>query len=322
MKHSSQLKRLSAVMVLIAMTVAGLLWFYQSKKPAPGNAQTPAKAPVLDHAYVIPPSSAPTTEPAPIRADISAALDSATPAVRRMDLILALPSDLSEAEYKALLHEVITPPAPGTAEAWHSSYVHEICNLLQRIPACYDPFANTLATVAASRDFSEVYRDYAFQHLRILWQRSLDPQAPGVAQPRNLAIEAAFRKLLTDSPETSAQAILGLHELRHDDATPAVSDEEINRLATDILAAPAQSAPAHLPTRMTAIRIMAERKLPAAGETLRTIASSSQEHMLVRISAIGALGHTAAPADLDFLRTLSPDHPMIAEALQHALKPL
>ena len=270
---------------------------------------------------MLPPAPASATAE-PIRLEIQSAIDPKTPSLQRTELIQTLPETLSEAEYRILLREVITPPSPGTPEAWHSSHIHEICKLLQRIPDCHDLLADTLATVAASRGFSEVYRDYAFQHLRVLWRNSLDPSVPGVAQPRNLAIEATFRKLLTDRPETAAQAILGLHELRHEDATPAVPDEEINRLATDILAAHTQSAPAHLPCRMTAIRIMAERKLPAAGETLRTIASSSQEHMLVRISAIGALGHTAAPADLDFLRALAPDHPMIAEALKHALKSL
>lgn len=286
----------------------------------PPSTKTETPTPILDTSLVLPPPDAAAT--APIRPKIQSAINPKTPPARRTELVQSLPDDLTEAEWRVLIREVLTLPAADTPEAWHSSHVHEICKILQRIPASRDLFADALATVAASRDFTEVYRDYAFQHLRTLWRSSLDPLAPGVAQPRNLAIEGTFRKLLADRPETSAQAILGLHELRHEDATPAVPDEEINRLVTEILTSADHTAPAYLPTRMTAIRIIAERNLPHTGETLRTIASSPQEHMLVRISAIGALGHTAAPEDTDFLRTLSPDHPLIAEALQHALKQL
>jgi hypothetical protein len=234
--------------------------------------------------------------------------------------VLSLPGDLTEAEYLALLKEVITLPEKVFAEAWHSSYVHEICKILQGIPACHDLFAQTLATVAANRDFSEVYRDYAFQHLRVLWQRSLDPLAPGVAQPRNLAIQKTFRMLLTDRPEMTAQALLGLHEFRHDAGSPAISDQEIHHLVNQALASTDRVANSHLPARMTAIRIIAERSLPQASETLKAMASSPQEHNLVRASAIGAIGHAADPEDAAFLKSLAPDNFLIAEALQNALK--
>lgn len=306
---------------MLALSAAWLLAPFDSgNSDSSPSTKSETPATVLNTALVLP---APVTvAEEPIRPEIQSAINPETPPLLRTELITSLPDDLTEAEWRVLIREVLTLPAPRSAEAWHSSHVHEICNILQRIPASHDLFADALATVAASRDFTEVYRDYAFQHLRILWKRSLDPSAPGVAQPRNRAIEKTFRKLLADRPETSAKAILGLHEFRHDDGTPAVADQEINRLVTEILTSEDHTAPAYLPTRMTAIRIIAERNLPQAGETLRTIASSPQEHMLVRISAIGALGHIAAPADADFLRSLSPDHPLIADALQHALKTL
>lgn len=320
MKLSLRTKRLLAITLLTAVTAAGILWFHDSKNPPGGHAQTPDKAPVLDRAYAIPPPVAPTQVADPIRADIRAALAATTPAIRRMELILALPSDLSEVEYTALLHEVITPPTPGTAEAWHSSFVHEICKLLHRIPAGYDAYANALATVASSREFSEVYRDYAFQHLRILWQNSLDPQTPGVLQPRNIVIEQTFRALISERPETAAQSILSLHGLRYDDNTPAVPDREISTLVNQILTSSDQSQPAQIPSRMTAIRIIAERNLPDSSDALKAIASSPQEHILVRTSAIGAIGHAAAPENEAFLKSLPADNPLIAEALAHALK--
>jgi hypothetical protein len=282
----------------------------------------PEKKPLntLNTELVLPPPPAAVAAADPIRAEIRSAIDPTSPPHQRTELIQALPENLTETEYRALLHEIITLPAPGTAEAWHSSYVHEICKVLQRIPASHDLFASALATVAANRSFTVVYRDYAYQHLRILWQRSLDPLAPGISQPRNLAIEKTFRTLLTERPETAAQAILSLHELRYGDSTPAIPDQEINHLVDRIIASTEKSNASHIPARMTSVRIIAERNLPDNSETLRSIASSPQEHTLVRISAIGAIGHAAIPTDAAFLKSLVPDNPILAEALQYALK--
>lgn len=307
---------------VIALSTAWLLHTFNSGKPDPDTARSEPSTATLDMALELPPPPLAEAEAVadPIRPEIRSVLDPGTPPALRTELVESLPLDLTEAEYRALLHEVLTPPAPGTPEAWHSSHIHEICNILQRIPASHDLLANALATVAANRAFTEVYRDYAFQHLRILWRRSLDPLAPGVSQPRNLAIEHTFRTLLADRPETSAQAILGLHELRHDDSTPAVPDREISQLVDQTLGSTDPAETSRIPARMTAIRIIAERKLPDSADTLKAIASSPEEHILVRTSAIGALGHLAEPADADFLLSLTPDNPLLAQALQHALK--
>lgn len=326
MKPSLKDKRFVPLMVvgaLIAVSAAWLLFTHVSSDPhATNTAKTIPSAAPLDLALEIPqpPPAVPEDETDPIRPEIRSVLDPTIPPALRTELVQALPADLTEAEYRALIHEILRPPTPGTPEAWHSSHIHEICKILQGIPASHDLLASALATVAANRAFTEVYRDYAFQHLRTLWHRSLDPLAPGISQPRNLAIEQAFRKLLADRPETSAQAILGLHELRHDNATPAVPDQEIRQLVDQTLASTDPVESSAIPARMTAIRIIAERNLSDSGDTLRAIASSPQEHLLVRTSAIGALGHLAAPADAEFLKSLSPDNPMLADALKHALK--
>jgi hypothetical protein len=314
--HRTALIGFGAVLALLAAWLLAPFDFGNSDSPPSTKTESPAT--VLDTALVLPAPE--TVAEEPIRPEIQSAIDPKTPPARRTELITSLPLDLTEAEWRVLIREVLTLPAPGTAEAWHSSHVHEICKILQRIPASHDLFADALATVAAHRGFTDVYRDYAFQHLRTLWRNSLDPLAPGAAQPRNIAIEKTFRKLLAERPETSAKAILGLHEFRHDDGTPAVPDTEIGALVRQLLDTTASEETTHIPARMTAVRVIAERNLPGSSDLLKSIAGSPQEHTLVRTSAIGALGHLAAPEDKTFLASLSSENPLIAEALRHALK--
>jgi hypothetical protein len=316
-KYPFAVAGVSAVLILSA---TWLIRSFDTKSPQlPITANQQLSGGPLNFQFVLPaPAVAEKTNS--LRQEIITALDQKTPPAQRTELVVALPSDLTEAEYLALLKEVITPPEKVFSEAWHSSYVHEICKVLQGIPSCHDHFAQTLATVAANRTFPEVYRDYACQHLRVLWQSSLDPSALGVAQPRNQAIQETFRLLLTERPEMSAQALLGLHELRHNVGSPAISDQEINALANAVLSSTDRATSSHLPSRMTAVRIMSERNLPQARETLKSLASSPQEHNLVRASAIGAIGHAAVPEDEVFLKSLAPDNFLIAEAIQNALK--
>ena len=315
--------RRAALILTVVVLGSCVLWFLRSwfrGEPRPAVAVTePASVPLDRDLRLPPPPAAVPDQQAPIRADIRSALDPATPAALRMELIRALPDDLTEVELQALVREVLTPPAPNVSEAWHSSFIHELCTSLQRLPSSHDLLAHALATVAANRAFPVVHRDYAFQHLRILWRNSLDPLAPGLEQPRTLAIEQTFRQLLTDRPETAAQCILGLHELRHENGLPAVPDQKINQLVVEVLSSADPAGTTSLPARMTAIRIMAERKLPDAGDILKSIARDPQEHALVRTSAIGAIGHAARPGDSEFLKSLDSDNPLIADALRHAL---
>jgi hypothetical protein len=206
-------------------------------------------------------------------------------------------------------------PAAEQGSAWHSTYIHELCNLLQDVGATHDDFASALATVSANRDLPIVYRDYAFQHLRILWRSSRDASTQA-GRTRMEAIENTFLDLLTRRPETAAQSLLGLHEIRESAGTPVVPDGEIARLAHGILDSP--PAAESIPVRMTAVRVLAERRIPENSGRLRAIAASDAEHGLVRASAVAALGFIGDPADLEFLKSLPSDDPLVAGALRHA----
>jgi hypothetical protein len=281
------------------------------------HSSPPIKTP--RHASILPEARAFADPTGALRPALHEALDPATAHIRRHDLIRALPSDLSEAEALTLIGQLNAPPPP-TEIAWHSTYIHLICNVLQRIPAFYDPFASALAELAADRRFPEVHRDYAFQHLRILWHRSRDQSTqPDHPDERHNLIEGTFRNLLLENPETTAQSLLGLHEIRHPDGTYAIQDEEITSLVQKSLNNSAAIPHQQIPARMTAVRILAERRIPGSSPILRDIAANTSEHNLVRASAIAAIGHIGAPSDIAFLHSLPSQDPLISGALQHSV---
>jgi hypothetical protein len=257
-----------------------------------------------------------------LRPELRDALDPATPNIRRLDLIRAIPADLTEAETLALLHQLHTPPPP-TNIPWHSTYIHLICNLLQQIPAFHDPFASALADIAANRNLPEVHRDYAFQHLRILWHRSRDQSThPDNPEERHNLIEGTFRNLLNQNPETTAQSLLGLHEIRHPDGKHAINDDEITNLARATLIKQKNQTDIPVNARMTAIRIIAERRIADAEPILMDIAADDTQHNLVRAAAIGSLSlievHDVRKT-LDFLNSIKLDHPVVQGAAIHTI---
>jgi hypothetical protein len=269
----------------------------------------------LNTGFVPPPLPSNTQPGGMIRPTLASMLDPGTPLAKRIEILEGHTPDLTETEALSLLHELSNIPKDEEISAWHSTYIHQICNLLQRVPSSHDAFSLALASVAANRDLPVVYRDYAFQHLRILWHRSRNDESSVAAQARANAIEETFRNLLHQRPETAAQSLLGLHEIRNPSGISAVPDEEITRLISGILDAP--PAPDSVSTRMTAVRVLMERRMPGNSPILRDIAASELEHSLVRASAIAALGFIAEPADLEFLATLTSNDPIIAGALRH-----
>ncbi len=308
----------ASVCTVVALAAALWLLIKTPDKPTPytsGHTQSRPTGPTLDLTYR--PAPRPTGEDATaaLRPVLARMLEDGTPLARRIEILDEMDSDLTQAEAMAMIHELSIIPTAEHGSAWHSTYIHKLCNLLQDAGVAHDDLASALATVAANRDLPVVYRDYAFQHLRILWRNSRDESTPA-GQARMRAIENTFQSLLAQRPETAAQSLLGLHEIRDPSGSPAVADGEISRLAKTLLDSPpaADSIPAH----MTAVRVLAERRISGNNGQLRAIAASDAQHSLVRASAVAALGFIGEPADLEFLETLPSDNPVIAGALRHA----
>jgi hypothetical protein len=306
-----------AFAVLCAVALVGIAMWRSGHDPVKptDKAASQASKPILDTNYRPAPLPADEAPDQALRPALAELLRDGTPLGRRIEILESTGSDLTQPEAMTLLRELSSIPPQEENSAAHSSYIHQLCNLLQKVTAVRDDFASALATVAATRELPVVYRDYACQHLRMLWRGSRD-EADNTGRPRMVAIENTFRSMLQSQPETAAQSLLGLHEIRESSGDPAVPDKEISAIATSILgASPSQDS---IPARMTAVRVLAERRIPESGAMLRAIATSEAEHSLVRASAVAALGFIGDPSDLEFLSSLPANDPVIAGALRHA----
>jgi hypothetical protein len=264
-----------------------------------------------------------------LRPDVEQALgkELVVPGMQQLDLVRGLGNDLNEEEREAILAAIAAKRQPNIPAGWHSEFVHELSLVLQREKEGKDRFARVLATVAVDPSRDEVVRDYAIQHLRQVWENSgEDPRL-------RKSIEATFRKLAKEDFVLSASALLSLHLLgtlpsiedtnsvaaeqpgRQDH--PAISDGEIAPLVVGLLAEPPSSE--NTKARMTALRIVGDRKLAADQAHVRQIASGESEYALVRMAAISALVKFGDPSSREFLESLDRKDPRIDSAVRHAL---
>lgn len=239
---------------------------------------------------------------------------------RRTALLRSTGGGLVDTEIDLLVAALLAEKPPPEAPEAHSTWFNEIANLLHRQPAARERLARALATVAADSSRDATLRDYALQHLRVVWN---DADAnPGL----RASITASLRRLVGNDKVLSTSALLSLHLLGDSAAVPdspvarALPDDDVTSLAGGMLDGPAGSRqPAE---RMTAARIAADRKLTSLRPALARIASDPAEHMLSRISAISAIGHIGNPADRSLLESLSFTEPSLAAATHKALESL
>lgn len=246
------------------------------------------------------------------------ALENAVPYLRRIELLRAMDSDLTAIEIDLLVAALLTDTPPPEASGQHSTWFNEVANLLHRQSAAQERLARALATVAADPARDATLRDYALQHLRVVWNGSRED-----AGLRD-SITASLRQLASSDKTVTTAALLSLHLLGDNASAPessvtrALGDDEIAALAGNMLEGPPDSRqPAE---RMTAARIAADRRLASLRPALARVASNPAEHVLSRISAINAIGHIGDPTDRSLLESLSFTEPSLAAATHKALE--
>jgi hypothetical protein len=236
---------------------------------------------------------------------------------RRIDLLASITGTLTPEECRAILGALLQPRAADAPEGWHAEYIHNLARLMQRAENSREEFARVLATLARDPRRGETVRDYALQHLRQVWDHSQD------LRPR---VEASFREFSTD-PHMSASALLSLHLLGTPtspgaEQTPArsyrIPDTEISPVVARILKE--EPTADGMSARLTALRIVGDRRLTGFRDDLRRIASATKgEHALVRMAAVSNLARFADPADRAFLESLEARDPRVAHAVRRAL---
>jgi len=302
-------------LLLLVAAAAWLLWERSVVGKPPPQAARPL-APVVEpqdfrHIY--------QHQRAAVRASLveALALERQVGYLRRIEVLRAIAGQLAAAETELLVAALLASRPPGVNGGEFSTWFHEIANLLHRQSAPSKAFARALATVAADPARDAVLRDYALQHLRVVWNN-----AGGDASLRS-SIEASLRRLARGDDPPATAALLSLHLLGDTAAAPgrpvarALGDDELAALAGSLLAGPAGSS--DTPRRMTAARIAADRRLAALRPVLARVASDPAEHTLARMSAINAIGRIGERADRPLLESLAAAEPALALAARDAL---
>ena len=318
-------RRLALSLATIALLAAAASWWHLSRRPA-GATTSAASSPASEAAVPQPPAGV-------LRPVVEKPVDTSSPISweERLDLVRNLPSDLGRIELNALLDALVVPRPDGVSPSFHSSYLHEIACVLQGQPAVLPRFADALTDIAKDTARDEVSRDYALQHLRQAWQRAANQPA------LQDSISSNLRALVSrNDPAVSVSALLSLHLLgtapvgesqvgASGQASPAsgrfeVSDDEIAPLLGPLLSEKANPAnPANLSAKLTAARIVGERRLANFRQPLLASLNDHSEHALVRMAAANALGRIGDPGDIATLAALDPGDDRVAAAIRHAL---
>jgi hypothetical protein len=248
-----------------------------------------------------------------IRPDLSTALGHGgeLPTASRILQLMDTRDSLNREEIDELLRAMLTH-----GEGWiagHSTWFHEIANLVHSQEHDKRRFAEVLATVARDANRDLATRDYALQQLRRVWA--------GSDQDRSLrrAIEETFIEINVAESPLRATALLSLHLLEGPDIGSRAS-QSLRQSVVSILGGSDTSSAENVPVRMVAARIAGERKIHSMGMALLMIASSDREHALVRMSAVSALSEMGSSSELDALFGLNPDDQRVAAAIRHATR--
>jgi hypothetical protein len=304
-----------------AIVVAVILWSGRGPDPGEGQATNASR---LADISVSAPSPEETSMFRPELASVLS-LHRQVPPQERLASIGSLGEGLSAAECEALLAALLEPRHPNADPGWHSEYFHRIALVLQKQAEVSERFARVLATVARDGSREEVVRDYALQHLRQVWARNAgDPLLRG-------GVESIFRELVSEPGDIAASALLSLHLLGTpagersgpgiDPAPPhagyVIPDEEIEELVSGILAQ--RPGGRNIGGRMTAARIIGDRRLDTQRPALLAMALGSSEHSLVRLVAIHSLGVIGDSSDMAALDSFETDDRRIGHAIRSAL---
>lgn len=304
--HGKGRRRVVMGIVTVSL-VAGLVMIVQRRED-----RQPDKIKSLATTHIEPRTAAPDPAEARLRRGVSDVLGftGGLPTQARIRELMEMGDQLTEDEVAELLRGLLSPRAQGEAVARHSTWFHELANLLQRQNPDPHDFSEVLATVARDGKRDLATRDYALQHLRRIWGKaSADPELRG-------AIEATFAEMAVAGNPMRATALLSLHML--DPSGSAMDDTALAGSVMALLEDNRSTGDEAVRARMVAARIAGERRLDGSRGPLLKLATGESVHALVRMAAISALGRFADPSDLETLRSLAPADERVAVAIRHA----
>lgn len=243
----------------------------------------------------------------------------APPDVSEIRTLMEFDSDLSNltpVEVDELLRVLLAGGPGGASIQRRASFVHLIANVLHSEIGASRRFAEVLGRLAADGAQPDMIRDYAVQHLSVVW----DDAKPHEQGRLRESIILSLRELAAGHDVTGDAALLSLHSLgssRRPDrpGKPAVPD----KVFADIVLTSLESRDQRLDRRLLAVRIAGERRMMSCLPELRRIAGGGAAHSMLRRSAIAALGRMGSEDDSEFLSTIAANEPQYRSAVEHAL---
>lgn len=305
--------------VLLALGMGGVIvaTLLVSRRPAPHSDAAP-KVPALGE-FSIP--NSPAYSASHLRPEVTEAVDmsGASSWSRRTDLIRKLPfAKLNADEVEALLFAMVQRCPAGLSPGVHSTYMHEIACILEKREDASKRLAVALAALARDTQRDDSIRDYAIQHLREVWRRAVADSA------LRASIVSTFHEFAGLDPYIATPSLLSLHLLGNaaenstaDAAHFHFPDVELIPFLNRIFAE--KTTAKNIPSRLTAVRIVAERRIAAFRESLFKILKDDNEMALVRMASANAIGRIANPEDIQILSSLKPADVRVASALNAVL---
>ena len=232
--------------------------------------------------------------------------------------IRALPTDLTDGEFQALI-ALLKDDVPSTmsASVW-STLQNEIMEVLRHRRFNLSQYPQAIAGILSDREASPIMRDYAAQHLSLyLSDRASSLEETVIHSSLNslLAVLNGSREAEQQVTGTTLMALCDLNQKQSqllESHRPAINQAVLKLLDFD--------HPVTFSNRISALQAAGRLKVTEALPQVRQMATSEEIKPSYRLSAIAALGYYAQAEDQSLLEEIAKGENRYRFAAQTALK--
>ena len=263
-------------------------------------------------------AAAPTTSRSRTPYLVNTLIDPSLHLDEQIEAIRALPTDLTDGEFQALV-ALLKDEVPSTmsASVW-STLQNEIMEVLRHRRFNLSQYPQAIAGILSDREASPIMRDYAAQHLSLY----LSDRASSLEET---VIDSSLNSLLTvlnGSREAEQQVtgttLMALCDLNEKQSQLLQSHRPaINQAVLKLLDF---NHPVTFSNRISALQAAGRLKVTEALPQVRQMATSEEIKPSYRLSAIAALGYYAQAEDQSLLEEVAQGDSKFRFAAQTALK--
>ena len=236
----------------------------------------------------------------------------------QIEAIRALPTDLTDGEFQALI-ALLKDDVPSTMnESVWSTLQNEIMEVLRHRRFNLSQYPQAIAGILSDREASPIMRDYAAQHLSLyLSDRASSLEETVIHSSLNslLTVLNGSREAEQQVTGTTLMALCDLNEKQSQllqSHRPAIDQAVLKLLDFN--------HPVTFSNRISALQAAGRLKVTEALPQVRQMATSEEIKHSYRLSAIAALGYYAEAEDQSFLEEVAQGDSKFRFAAQTALK--